>query len=580
MARQRKALERRRDTVVKTMKREIEIHLTSADFSAISEVVGRFGEAEPPEAIKDEMVSLTKRHQEMLDAAKSKLKELAKAEHPKLIDDEIYEYAAYTIADEREECARRRAELIAQARAEIEVCINAADSETTIADCAGMLTKYEDYPRELEKTKNLLKRKHTNAVRVLEREIRGVMASKDIAEVDETLKKHLDAEGKPLEHVADVLSELDRHRRRLSVSMSDQLMKALGQADPSVIDEVLARAEPFGEELSSEREQLTTHRKSLLEDMKAKIDALKSGEDFSAIEKSLEAAKDAPEDMKADYDALEQHRTKLVETSKTELAKLKESADPKEISDGLATWQVYAPHVRDTIDDVRRHRVDLLDTARDEISRAGYDREASISSMREVVDKYESYPADIEGSLNSLKATLRSSIEKAERECKAAMKSEDAGQIDAALERYAESGDDLIDQMAQLKAQRKSMSSILIAKLQSRKASSDVEEIQVVLALAEQFEADTEVAEPLRALQEHLKSLHGDMGKKLEDAATKGDPVEIMAVMAEAAPYLGIKAVSEKLTVAQNALRDVQVGSRGRCCCCCCCCWCRSRCCW
>eukprot|EP01052_Picozoa_sp_SAG31_P051952 SAG31_NODE_12586_length_931_cov_1.018029_1_plen_168_part_10 len=168
------------------------------------------------------------------------------------------------------------------------------------------------------------------------------MASKDVAEVDEMLKKHQDSEGKPKEHVADALLELGRHRHRLMVSVADQLLKGLGLQNAVDIDILLNRADKFGEELKAEREQLSNHRKTVVDSRKDKIQSLKSSDDFVEIEKEIAAAGESSEDLVSDYDSLRKHRDQLIETAKNELKKLQESDESKVSADVLNIWQSYA----------------------------------------------------------------------------------------------------------------------------------------------------------------------------------------------------------------------------------------------
>eukprot|EP01050_Picozoa_sp_SAG11_P040786 SAG11_NODE_17922_length_505_cov_1.135468_1_plen_168_part_11 len=147
---QRKALERRREAVIKTLRVEFEHHMASEDFTAINGLIGKH--ETPPEELKEEVANLQKRRDSMLESAKTALRELAKTENPKLVDDEVNKWAAYPLDEDRVECQRRREELMSQARAEIEQCINSEDSESTISDAHALLEKYGEYPQDLNKT--------------------------------------------------------------------------------------------------------------------------------------------------------------------------------------------------------------------------------------------------------------------------------------------------------------------------------------------------------------------------------------------------------------------------------------------
>ncbi len=566
----RKAVERRKASVIKSINKEMMILQQSEDFRAIGMCLKRYQPLEEREELKAEISenlgTLTSHHADLLGKAKQILSDLKDATDPKVIDEGIASVEGYgkDVDEERKACVAHRQDIILKAREDMEQMINASDEDTSLQQLAEKLAQYESFPDDVQKIRRKLQRKYQNAVRETERKIRNAMASRNPTEVDEVIKRFEDQK----EFAGEAYLELERHRRRLKEGLVEQMKSLTLSNDLGRIKASLDRAELFpAEEVQAAKDELTTHHTSLIDEIKKELNELCESTDFAGIQAGLTKRKGGGPDTQDEYDKLVSKKNELVETCKAALVELKAATDPNVITDGLDEWEVYASATKETREDARQRWVELIDIAREEITSAIHSVDINVKTMDEVLQKYETYPSDVQMLLAKLKDKLTGFLETGAMECNAAAATTDFARILAMVDKYDSTSeedktDHLMYELDALKAQQKSLQDIMTARLDDVKSVSDPKAIRRLLLEAEPYEVVEEMKSSIEAANGRVAELASDMKAKLEGALDVEEIVPVTEALEEAQLFVDERELAEMLQKTQQHLKNLQQNVR------------------
>ena len=566
----RKAVERRKAGVIKSINKEMMILQQSEDFRAISMCLKRYQPLEQHEELKAEISenlgTLTSHHADLLGKAKQILSDLNAATDPRVIDEGIASVEGYgkDVDEERKACMAHRQDILMKAREDMEQMIDASDEDTSVQQMAEKLAQYEAFPDAVQKVRRKLQRKHQNAVRDLERRIRSAMASRNPTEVDEVIKTFEEQK----DFVGEAFLELQRHRRRLKEGIIEQMKSLKLSNDLGRIRAALDRAELFpAEEIQAAKDELTTYYASLINDIKKELNELCEQTDFAAIQAGLTKRKGGGPDTQDEYDKLVGRRNELVEICKAALLELKAATDPAVITDGLDEWEPYASVTKETREDARLRWVELIDIAREEITSAIHSVDINVKTMDEVLHKYETYPSDVQMLLAKLKDKLTGFLETGAMECNAAAATTDFTRILAMIDKYDSSSEEdktdyLMFELDALKAQQKSLQDIMSARLDDVKSLSDPKAIRRVLAEAEPYEVVEEMRSTIDAANSRLAELTSGMKAKLEGTLDAEDIDLVTDALEEARAFSDERELSDTVKKTQQHLKNLQQNVR------------------
>lgn len=562
----KKAVERRKASVIRTINKELLLLQQSSDFLAIESMLKRtepLCESESLKAEIDEHLQPLQNHRKTLvDSAKQALQELASATDPIEIDKCMVLYASYgdEVESELDACRNNRLEIVSTAKAEMEGLINASEGDSSLQAMSEKLTQYAAFPDDVQRVRQKLQRKYTANAREMGRKIRAGIASRNPNEVDELLEQFESVK----DHASDAFAELQRHRKRLQDNMAEQLHAELSSRDLGRVDAVLTRAELFGDALQKERDTLAAHSKSLVEEVQTEIQDLCKETDCRVIETGLKRFHGLGDTLSDAYSQLRARHEEIIEGCRTELSQLLDSVDPAQISDGLKTWESCASATQDVRDDVRRRWVELVDVAREEVTTVLHDSAATVQMMDEVIKKYETYPAEVSRIVDLVRAKVSKMLESGTKECNQGAISNDFQLITALIEKYDSAGEFMVYEVEALKAQQTSLQEIMATRLARGKDLSDPRQINSLLTDAQPFQDIGEMAEPLTGLRDHLEGLQNDVRQKLHTAAESVEIEEVVRTMEEADPFKDDMQLVEAFRNAQNNLKRLQAMMRGR----------------
>jgi hypothetical protein len=566
----RKAVERRKASVLKSINKEMMILQQSEDFRAISMCLARYQPLEEHEEIKAEISenlgTLTSHHADLLAKAKQVLSDLKDATDPKVVDEGMKSVEGYgkDVEEERATCFAHRQDLVLKAREDMEQMILASDTDTTLQQMSEKLAQYETFPDDVQKVRRKLQRKYQNAVRDTERKIRAAMASRNPSEVDEVIKSFEEQK----QFAGEAYLELERHRRRLKDGLVEQMKSLTLSSDIGRIKAALDRAELFpAEEVQGAKDELSTHHTALIDEIKKELNDLCESTDFMDIEAGLTKRKGGGPDTQDEYDKLVSKKNDLVETCKTALVELKAATDPNVITDGLSEWEPYASATKETREDARQRWVELIDIAREEITTAIHSVDINVKTMDETLQKYEAYPSDVQTLLSKLKDKLTGFLETGAMECNAAAATTDFARIVAMIDKYDTSNeedktDHLMYELDALKAQQKSLQDIMSASLDDVKSVSDPRAIRRRLEEAEPYELVEEMKSNIEAANGRVAELTSEMKTKLEGTLDSEDIVPVTEALDEANMFADERELSDTLKKAQQHLKNLQQNVR------------------
>ena len=489
-------MQRRREEVIATVIRTLQMLSRSNDFGAIAAAMQKYEDFSPEttsayEAVKD-------RWDGLVEMAKTQLEALAMNDNPAQIAAGLKTYEAWggDLESAKDNAIRRLTDLLEQAKENIaEICEN---PDVAIKDVEDAIMKYAAYP-DIDAENAALAMHLSKRVAVVQDQLAILRESDDISKVSAGLAQHKGSS----ERIETAVRDLEHHMVGLGRRMADRLQRLLKTQDLGAIDRAIADSAVYGETVEEARDKLSDHRRKILRLAAEEIAELTLSDDFLAVKNALFKYKDWPEETQQHVERLENHRKLLIDGVKTSLSGLRSAVSIQEIDSELARFEPYGQEIAEEFEAAERRKEELFEDASKEMEALAKDDSKDIVQIEEMIAKYESYPNDVRRARDQLKTELAKLVAKVREELRSVVKSNDFKAVAQQLDKYAKTPSaQIAGVVAELRQRQDNLVVVFCQELEKGKSLQSPVQIDELLEKAKAYEGMPGIKQGTKALQE------------------------------------------------------------------------------
>jgi hypothetical protein len=523
-----KALSDRRSTVIRKVRQQIKAATRAKTFTEVCEAVAMYEEY--PEDTKVEFDLLKAHKDQVLDVAKTSLKELAISDDPSFIAYEVSKYEEYgdQVGAELDEAIERKKELVATAVIALEELLQ--DSSVTMAVISTKLIDYAAYP-DIDHIRIKLTTKLDALVAQGKKEVTNAMSSEDMSLVNEVLTKH-ESSG---EHLDAPLRALEAHRDRLEVKLLRQLEDTLRLQDAGKVALVLADMEPLKENVafSAMVTEVQQHYDGLRQGVVAKIEAVMASETPTDVSSLLERANDFEndEETRNKFDELRRHKAYMVDMARDKILSSQAEENPQSMAEALETSAMFADDLKQERTVLTERRTAVVDRVIAELRAVGMSD--NFASVMAAIEKYTDFAVETSREWSQLQRRSETMVENAKMTLRSLCSSTDPVYIQQQIDLY-DSYIGLVDGEKEAATARKSeLMSTAKTELQelAQKGTADGGAVAIAQALQRYRSYPDDIEDDRKALDDLLRGVIREHDEDLRTALRSNDIAEVVATL-------------------------------------------------
>eukprot|EP01051_Picozoa_sp_SAG22_P002433 SAG22_NODE_108_length_19750_cov_3.848201_2_plen_5501_part_00 len=545
----RELLTTHRRKVMRTAAEGIAELTLSDDFNAVEAGIEKYSKF--PDEIATHLDKLKDHRGKLLSDAKTQLTELRASTSIDHINKEIERFRELygkDIQADIDAVATRKNDLLDEARRDMETM--AKDKSATIESIELMIQKYEYFPRDVRRSRDMLKTQLAVKVAEISEELRKALKSSDFDAVNKLLDKYSE---RPSTHIAGVVADLRGRQANLVVEMKMKLKGGSTLEDPREMDKLLEEAAPFGRLVRNEVKDLQERRQTRIRAIRNQLKRLAKSDNFKQIRDAVETYEGYTEDLTAEWEALKEHRESLLETAKKRLGDMATADDPAYLVFELKKFEVYGEFAGSEIDDVKARKRELVSTAQKELDKALADPETTMKVLGEKLVVYSSYP-DIEAQKVKVSQKLETMVQAGKAEIISAMESKDLLHVVEVLAKHEASAEYLDSSLMTLEQHKERLERRTLDRLEETITNRDLVYVKSILDENEKLSESPGLVSMLGEVKKHYDGLRKEQIQTIEDAG-KPDaqkPDEMARILARATDHV----LDDELSGKYNELRS------------------------
>ena len=403
---------------------------SSKDFVGIEKVLAN-NERCPPEALTAR--EGLQKHKRALTVKADKALKLALENDVPEIDDALQKYHEYSEACQQsfQALRARRDRRLREIKDELDQCL-------TLVDLKKWESKYATYTAVAGLAQEM-KARFAYIVREITAECNAAADTKDYPVIARVLHKH----ERWAKHVDTPYKTLRRLLTQLVIGMEHDLKECTAGKFPKPIVAVVERSHPFGASVAKPREAAQARIALLIQEATKAMKDMCNSKQYTTVLGVIAQYDNFADETQATWKTLCEHRDALVMKAQHEIFELVQAADPNEIDKVIAKYTGkdkdypcydYGDAVKDAVQAASKRRAEIIGgaVAEMQVVLMSADSEGQ-DQIRSVLQKYQDFPADLNGQRDLLKSKLKMMCQSTKDRIRTATRSHDFELVDLCI---------------------------------------------------------------------------------------------------------------------------------------------------
>eukprot|EP01046_Picozoa_sp_COSAG06_P007679 COSAG06_NODE_378_length_16640_cov_13.584729_3_plen_5372_part_01 len=476
---ERAALVKRKRELIEGANEKMQVLMSSEDFPAISAAIDAYESW--GDATATAWAQLREHWMGQLDQVKKNLRDLCAETQPTVIDEFLRKLDGMDpemlsrIDSEMQAAQARRDGLIESATDKIREL--SADDRASIVKIEEALEKFSTFPG-IDAALSGLEGAKEQAIARGQEELKAMMDSEDVAEIDKVIAKHKKESGL---HLDEMVEDLADRRRTLMQKLFDQIDEVSYSDQVAKMKDLIIAAEQFGPDAAEQMAFMQRRREEVVATVIQTLQMLARSNDFGAIAAAMAKYEDFSPETTTAYEAVKDRWDGLVEMAKTQLEALAMSDDPAQIATGLKTYAAWGGDLEASKDNALRRQTDLLEQAKEFIKEMCENPDIAIKDVEEAIMKYAPYP-EIDEENAALAMHLSRRVAVVQDQLAILRESDDIAKVDSALSQHKGTSDLIETAVRDLEHHMVGLGRRMADRLQKLLKTEDLDQIDKAIA--------------------------------------------------------------------------------------------------